>query len=104
MTGFVHQEPPGVSSAGSAAAKTADDARQDLKNCLDPSADAAGANPGWASSKALTGCATAWSAHLTDLIDRTSHLADSLHVAARVYSDADQQAADVLHEFQWASK
>jgi uncharacterized protein YukE len=100
VNGLVHMAPPGVSSAGSAAAKTADDARQDLKNCLDPSADAAAANPGWASAKALTGCATAWSRHLTDLINRTSHLAESLHVAAKVYADADQQAAGVLHEFR----
>ncbi|GAA1025151.1 MULTISPECIES: hypothetical protein [Amycolatopsis] len=96
---FMHQQPPGVNAAGNAAAQVARDALADLGNCLGPSAGAAAANPGWTSSGPLAECAGAWSAHLAELINRTSRLAENLHLSANLYDEADRRSAAVLRDF-----
>ncbi|NUT47271.1 MAG: hypothetical protein HOV94_08155 [Saccharothrix sp.] len=79
-------------------------ARENIANSLDPSADAASANPGWLSSDALAGCRRSWSEHLTDVIERTAQAADNLRASAKDYKDVERRITEALEDVHWEAE
>ncbi|HJP77100.1 MAG TPA: type VII secretion target [Pseudonocardiaceae bacterium] len=101
--GNINVSPPAVRSVARSVRNTVADATGNASHCADASQSAAQANPGWASSSALTDCANAWSQHVEGMVTEMGQLAEMLEASATSYSKVDAEAGarfqQILQEF-----
>lgn len=101
--GNINVSPAAVHSVAQSVQSTVADATGNASHCADASQSAAQANPGWASSAALTDCANAWSKHVEGMVAEMGQLAEMLDASAASYSKVDAEASarfqQILQEF-----
>jgi uncharacterized protein YukE len=94
----IHMDVPAVHTVADNVA-TIPGPRENVAKALQPSTDAAKANPAWRSSPPLAACTDAWRQHLTDLIQQTADTAKKLHDSADHVQEVDQRTAQVFKDF-----